>query len=91
VIVFASGCCDNYLEFAMKAFVISFITSIVILTAVFFPSIQAAPMEIMPRILVYLAFPMAVSLNIAYILFGHLMSWVGSRDHTGQMQQQLTH
>jgi cell division protein FtsX len=91
VIVFISGFCTNYLEFIMKGFVISFLTSIVILTAVFFPSIQAAPMEIMPRILVYLSFPLAVGLNMAYILLGHLMGWVGSRDHAGQMQQQLSH
>ncbi|MFH2131867.1 MAG: hypothetical protein ABIK68_15950 [bacterium] len=76
----------------MKGFIVSYITSVVLLVAVCFSSIQAAPMEILPRLIVYYSFPLAVSISILSILYAHATAGLVNRKavRKGGMRNQLS-
>ncbi|MBU2645001.1 hypothetical protein KKI24_09860 [bacterium] len=76
----------------MKGFIVSYITSVVLLVAVCFSSILAAPMEILPRLIVYYSFPLAVSISLLSILYVHATAGLVNRKtvRKGSIRNQLS-
>ncbi len=51
----------------MKTFIISYVISLGIMVAAWFPDVMARPFHILPRLAFYMAFPTAVFLALALI------------------------
>lgn len=57
----------------MKTFLISYIISLGIMVAAWYPEVMARPFDILPRLAFYMAFPMAVFLGMILIMLGSLL------------------
>lgn len=52
----------------MRLFIVNYIISVIILMMLSSPSVMAAPIDIVPRLMFYLAFSSAVLLSFLYII-----------------------
>ncbi len=60
-------------ENIMKTFIISYIASVLTFIFASYPAVQAAPLEVIPRICVYFGFPAAVILTMVFIALSHIL------------------
>lgn len=63
----------------MKTLAISYLTSVIAAIFIFLPSVTAAPLEVIPRICIYLGFPMSIIVAMILMMIGHLVGFPGSR------------
>lgn len=63
------------METVMKTFIISYISSVLVIVFLSFPAVKAAPLQIVPRIAFYYGFPMAIVVSMVGIA---LASMIGS-------------
>ncbi|MBT3226344.1 MAG: hypothetical protein HOE30_22875 [Deltaproteobacteria bacterium] len=63
----------------MKTFIFSYIASVLSIIFVSYPAVQAAPLDLIPRIFIYLGFPSAVVLSIAIMALSHVLGLSGLR------------
>lgn len=72
----------------MKTFIVSYIISLGIMVAAWFPEVIARPFHILPRLAFYMAFPMAVCIGIASVISGYIFGFYrydrGSADPDSQ-------
>jgi hypothetical protein len=67
------------MEVQMKTFLISYITSVLAIIFISYPSVEAAPFVIIPRVFFYYGFPMAVGVSIVALALAHLIGFPGYR------------
>ncbi len=64
----------------MRTLILSYLVSVVLIISASLPSIMAAPLEVIPRVSIYLGIPVAFLLSIVLLGINHLMG--GSRVNT---------
>ena len=72
----------------MKIFFVSYIISLCVLSYPFYQDIMARPFDILPRLAIYLAFPLAMFISIVIVLLG---SYFGVQDSKEQIVQPTSH
>jgi hypothetical protein len=57
----------------MKTFIFSYLVSVLTIVFASFSAVQAAPLDVIPRICFYFGLPSAVVLSIVIIVLNHLL------------------
>ncbi len=73
----------------MKTFILSYLTSVVLMSLYWLPSLKAAPLEVIPRVCIYAGFPLAIVLSIIVIAVSSLVK--GSRQVTSKSPAIVEH
>jgi|GEM_PF-4050899 len=62
----------------MKTFIFSYLASVMAIIYASFPAVQAAPLDVVPRILFYFGLPSAVVLSMVIIVLSHVLRVSGT-------------
>ncbi len=57
----------------MKTFIFSYIASVMAIIYASFPAVQAAPLDVVPRILIYFGLPSAIALSMVIIVLSYVI------------------
>ena len=57
----------------MKTFIFSYLASVLTIVYASFPAVQAAPLDMIPRICIYFGFPSAVVLSAIILILNHFI------------------
>jgi hypothetical protein len=69
----------------MKTFIFSYITSVMVMISASFSAMQAAPLDVIPRILFYFGLPSAVALSMVIIVLSHALGLAGRSFDPGML------
>jgi hypothetical protein len=69
----------------MKTFIFSYIASVMVIIYASFPAVQAAPLDVIPRIAIYFGLPSAVALSMVIITLSHALRLTGRSFDPGML------